>query len=82
MPLIISVPGMSPGVSTSLVESVDLYPTIASVAGLPPPPDLDGTDLSPVLKDPTAVISNAAFSEYPRCPSNIAMYDTIQPACS
>jgi hypothetical protein len=25
-----------------LVESVDLYPTIASLAGLPPPPDLDG----------------------------------------
>ena len=35
-----------------LVESVDLYPTIAALAGLPPPPDLDGVDLSPLFIDP------------------------------
>ena len=63
---------MAPGVSSSLVESVDLYPTVASVAGLPPPPDLDGTDLTPIIRDPTAEVSKAAYSEYPRCPPTLS----------
>ena len=50
-----------------VVESVDIYPTLAALAGLPQPPDVDGNDLSALLKDPTAVISPAVFSEYPRC---------------
>jgi arylsulfatase A-like enzyme len=36
-------------VSPALVESVDLYPTVAALAGLPPPPDLDGVDLTPLM---------------------------------
>lgn len=53
-----------------IVESVDLYPTIAALAGLPPPPDIDGVDLSPLFHDPnpaTPPKPNVAFSEYPRC---------------
>ena len=64
VPLIISSPGIPAGVSSSLVESVDLYPTIAAVAGIPNPPDLDGVDLTPLLLDPSKTIKEAVYSEY------------------
>ena len=41
--------------------------TLAALAGLAPPPDVDGSDLSRLWKEPNATISRAAFSEYPRC---------------
>lgn len=73
VPLIVSAPGMPQGVlSKALVESVDIYPTIASLAGLPPPPDLDGMDLTPLFTHPEIPLKDAAFSEYPRCPHNIS----------
>ena len=49
---------------------VDADPTVASLAGLPFPPDVDGADLSPLFDDPNPVHApkpNIAFSEYPRC---------------
>ena len=73
VPLIISAPGMPKGrLTNSLVESVDLYPTIASLAGLPQPTDLDGIDLTPLFTEPSKELKDAAFSEYPRCPKNIS----------
>ena len=48
----------------------DADPTVASLAGLPFPPDVDGADLSPLFDDPNPVHPpkpNIAFSEYPRC---------------
>ena len=42
------------------------------MAGLPAPPDLDGVDLSPLIKEPgSAAINKAAYSEYPRCPKDV-----------
>lgn len=75
VPLIISAPGQPAGVTSSaLVESVDLYPTIASLAGLAMPPDVDGIDLTPLLNqpEPQAPLKKAVFSEYPRCPKDLA----------
>lgn len=73
--LIVSVPGLAPGVSNALVESVDLYPTIAAVAGLPAPPDLNGVDLSPLIKEPgSAAINKVAYSEHPRCPTDVTKH--------
>lgn len=68
VPLLIRVPDMAaPGVPTgSLVEAVDIYPTIAALAGLTPPDDLDGHCLVPVLKDPAASIRDHALSQFPR----------------
>src|SRR5690606_21290314 len=45
VPLIIKVPGMKPAVCHSLVELLDLYPTIAELAGLDTSPHLQGKSL-------------------------------------
>jgi iduronate 2-sulfatase len=55
-PLIIRVPGMaSPGTSTpAVVETLDLFPTLCSLAGIKPPDYLHGETLQPYLADPEA----------------------------
>ena len=62
VPFIVSVPGMTPGFSSALVESVDLYPTIAAAAGLAAPGDVDGVDLSPLFTKPDQQLKSAVFS--------------------
>jgi iduronate 2-sulfatase len=54
--LIIRTPNMkAAGKSTdAIVESVDLYPTLAQLAGLTPPKTLDGRSFTEVLNDPSA----------------------------
>ena len=67
-PLILSVPGMkTAGKHTdALVEFVDVYPTLAELAGLPLPGHLEGASFCPVLDDPNRPWKTAAFSQYPR----------------
>lgn len=67
-PLLLSVPGMKhAGVRTdALVEFVDIYPTLADLAGLPLPPHLEGISLKPLLENPRRPWKSAAFSQYPR----------------
>ena len=62
VPLIISVPGMKPGRTDSLVELVDLYPTLADVLGLAIPKEVQGESLVPVLNDHRAELRNAALT--------------------
>jgi len=65
VPLIISVPGKKPGVSHSLVELLDLYPTISSLCGLDIPSNIQGTNIADVLDDPSIEVRSAAFSVAP-----------------
>jgi uncharacterized sulfatase len=68
-PLIIAAPGMVRGqISSSLVEFVDLYPTVADFCGLKTPDASAGATLRPILADPTASIKDAAFTLVTRGP--------------
>jgi len=71
IPLLISAPGVTqPGSRTqALAETVDLYPTLAELAGLPKPrvpQTLDGRSLVPVLRQPQRTIKEAIFHVFPR----------------
>jgi iduronate 2-sulfatase len=62
VPLLVSVPGKKPGVSDSLVELLDLYPTTAKLCGLDVPARLQGKEISPILDDPQAKVHDTVFS--------------------
>ena len=67
VPLIISLPGQkTAGQKTrSLVEFVDVYPTLADLCGLPKP-DVDGVSLKAVLENPAVTVKPVAISQYPK----------------
>ena len=62
VPLIVSVPGMKPGKTEAITELVDIYPTLAELAGLSVPADVQGKSFVPVLKDPAATVKKGALS--------------------
>ncbi len=61
VPLIICVPGKRPAVCNSLVELLDLYPTVSRLCGLDVPARLQGLDISTMLDDPSHEVRDAAF---------------------
>lgn len=70
IPLIVVAPGVTPlgSATRQLAETVDLFPTLTELAGLPPPKGpqpRDGVSLVPVLKDPSARVRDHAFHAYP-----------------
>jgi iduronate 2-sulfatase len=62
VPLVISTPTLPAGESDSVVELVDLFPTLAELAGLPTPQSVQGKSLLPILKDPDAEVKSHALS--------------------
>ena len=71
IPILISAPGVTaPNSSTKqLAESVDIFPTLAELAGLPQPSGpqaIDGVSLVPVLKDPQKRVREYAYHAYPK----------------
>ena len=71
IPLLVVAPGVTrPNTSTrQLATSVDVYPTLAELAGLPKPEGpqaIDGVSLVPVLKNPETRVRDHAFHCYPR----------------
>lgn len=71
IPILISAPGVTQANSSTrqLAESVDIFPTLAELAGLPTPAGpqpIDGVSLVPVLKDPAARVRDHAFHAYPK----------------
>ncbi len=67
VPLIIWTPTMpqrgTP--SRSLIELLDIYPTLCELAHLPRPNHLTGQSLVPVLHNPDAIIKDFAMSQFP-----------------
>ena len=67
VPLIVSAPGMKKGVkSASMVEFLDIFPTVCELTKTAHPQQLDGKSLVPVLKNPKAKIKDYAMSQYSR----------------
>lgn len=71
IPVIIVAPGIAiqGRVTQQLTETVDLYPTLAELTGLPAPTGpqpIDGISLAPVLRDPSRSLRNHAYHCYPR----------------
>jgi uncharacterized sulfatase len=67
VPLIIAAPGRAVGkASPRVVELLDLYPTLADLAGLKPPSNLAGASLRPLLDNPDAEWRRPAYTQLKR----------------
>lgn len=70
VPLLIKVPGKphAAGARTaSLTDLVDVFPTLAALAGLPQPVGVDGDDLSALFDAPATPLKHFAYHQYPAC---------------
>ncbi len=65
IPMIVAGPGVAEGVSKSVAQTVDVYPTMVNLAGgeLSKSHFMDGKDMAPVLSDPQATYREYAYSE-------------------
>jgi arylsulfatase A-like enzyme len=64
VPLIVDAPGAKGNGQPCprIVETLDLYPTLCDLCGLPAPAGLEGTSLRPLLADPQATWDRPAFT--------------------
>ncbi len=64
VPLTVTAPGVTraDSVSAEPVALVDLYPALCDLAGVKPPPHLDGESLAPLLKNPDAARKRPAVT--------------------
>jgi iduronate 2-sulfatase len=64
-PLMIRLPGSDPPAraTDALVESVDVYPTLAAIARLPAPAHLEGVSLLPLIEGQTEQVKTSARSQ-------------------
>lgn len=70
IPLLVIAPGVTkPGTTGGFAETVDLYPTLSELAGLPKPEvpqPMDGLSLVPTLKDPAVKVHDYITHCFPR----------------
>lgn len=52
--------------SDSLVELLDLYPTLVDLCELPEIEGLEGVSLRPTLEDTAVAVKPAAYTQHPR----------------
>ena len=68
VPFIWRVPGLTkPGITNSLASSIDISKTILNLLNISQkeqPPDMQGKDLTPVLKDPTEKVRDSCLVEH------------------
>ena len=70
VPLIIKAPAKAAAagrMAATFIDLVDVFPTLAALAGLPPPPGVDGEDLSAAFDAPGTPQKGVAFHQYPAC---------------
>ncbi|MBC8352052.1 MAG: sulfatase [Planctomycetes bacterium] len=66
VPFIIAAPGVKPNRTRSIVELVDLYPTLCDLCQLEPPIGLDGRSIVSALREPNVLPAKPAFSQFTR----------------
>ena len=67
-PLVVSMPEQARAAASSdaLVELVDIFPTLCDMCHLPPPSELEGSSLVPLLEQPNTPWKPAVFSQLKR----------------
>jgi arylsulfatase A-like enzyme len=63
-PLIVKDPDIKSARSSSLVEFIDIYPTLCELCGIEKPNHLDGTSFKNVMIDPSDEHKHAVFARY------------------
>jgi arylsulfatase A-like enzyme len=64
-PLIVRLPGQHDGAkSASLVEFIDIYPTLCELAGVAAPDTVQGRSFVPLLKDPQQPFRDFIYTRY------------------
>jgi len=66
IPVIVAAPGIKPARTQALIESCDIYPTLAELAQLPVPPQGDGRSFAEVLHNPGRAVRDHVIHVYPR----------------
>lgn len=71
IPILMYAPGVTQpkSLSQQLIETVDIYPTLTELAGLPnpsTPQPIDGLSMVPVLKDPDLQIRDHVYHAFPK----------------
>lgn len=66
IPLIVRVPGKPAGEVKGLVETVDIYPTLAELAGLDAVGGEDGQSFSKAMDEPDTVLRDHVIHVFPR----------------
>ena len=64
IPLIVKVPGKLAGESDSLIQSVDLFPTLCELAGLEVPESVQGQSFAAVLENPEREINDSVYARF------------------
>ena len=62
VPLLIKSPNHQPGISSSIVELVDLFPTACDLVSLSKPRSVQGTSLLPIINNPKFKAKESALS--------------------
>ncbi|MGE3780064.1 MAG: sulfatase [Pirellulaceae bacterium] len=65
VPVLVHLPGAKGNGqrSQSLIELLDIFPTLCDLAGLPAPPQLQGQSLRPLLENPAIELHSEVFTE-------------------
>lgn len=64
VPLIFAGPGVSVGQCDEPAELLDIYPTLAELAGLDAPPNVEGLSLVPQIKNPESPKGRPAITDH------------------
>jgi len=78
VPLIISAPDLSKDrINASIVEMLDIYPTLAELAGLTAPKEIQGKSLVNLLKNPEVTLDAAAYTDLQKSMKEKGWYPNI-----